>query len=150
MILRTVNKKLITGNHELYNNPDRTYWLSTLNKAKPSSSSSAYYAFSPHPNFLFINLDTYDLSALGATAGTAVGDDEDEYEAEKRRLATEVYLARNPNDDKNSPLNLEGLDKRFVKFGGGVGPRQLEWLRSTLVQAERYVYIFVCFPNRHD
>jgi manganese-dependent ADP-ribose/CDP-alcohol diphosphatase len=77
--------------------------------------------------FLFLNLDTYDISLVGNPEGS-----------EGRELAL-AYLSKNPNEDKNSPLNLEGAEQRFVKYNGGVGAAQLEWLRATLDEAARCV-----------
>jgi len=34
--------------------------------------------------------------------------------------------------EKNSPDGLEGVQRRFVKFGGGVSRQQLEWLQQQL------------------
>ncbi len=113
----------LTGNHELYNNSDRAYWQRALHPQSPT----AYQAFAPHPRFLFIGLDTYDVSVLGSAAGS------------EERAQAEAILSRNPNEDKNSPLKLEGVDQRFVHFGGGVGTAQLAWLARTLEAAHRCV-----------
>ena len=143
------------GNHEFYNNPDREYWrrhLSCFTQQQhqrrhqqeqqgqqepppPPPADAFYFAFSPHPQFLFINLDTYDVSMLGSAEGS-----------EERTLA-EQYIAKNPNEDKNSPLNLEGVENRFVLFGGGVGPRQLAWLKLVLEQARQARQQVVVFSH---
>lgn len=34
--------------------------------------------------------------------------------------------------EKNSTVGMEGLARRFVKFGGAVGEEQLAWLRGQL------------------
>jgi manganese-dependent ADP-ribose/CDP-alcohol diphosphatase len=81
-------------------------------------------------SFRLLNLDTYDVSVLGAEEGTA-----------EHTLAT-AYLARNPNDDKRSPQNLRGTDRRFVAFNGGIGAAQLAWLRQELQESLRWVYIY--------
>ena len=112
-----------TGNHELYNNADRRYWQQALHPASPT----AHQSFSPHPRFLFLGLDTYAISVLGTEPGSAA------------RGAAKAVLARNPNEDKNSPVGLEGLEQRFVMFGGGVGLKQLRWLGMALEGAARCV-----------
>lgn len=117
--------KHTTGNHELYNNADRRYWQ----RAFHPSSPTAYRAFSPHPGFCFVGLDTYDISVLGSSPASA------------ERALAEAALSQNPNADKNSPLNLQGLDRRFVQFGGGVGPSQLAWLAAVLEAAHGYVRV---------
>ncbi len=39
--------------------------------------------------------------------------------------------------NKNSPQGLVGLERRFVKFGGGVSDVQLDWLRQELQACPR-------------
>lgn len=36
------------------------------------------------------------------------------------------------SQEKNAPENMEGLQRRFVKFGGKVSSGQLAWLRGQL------------------
>ena len=145
------------GNHELYNFPSRAFWTNHLacfrdqQQQQPSPAfpgaptpprNSCYYAFSPHPRFCFVNLDTYDVSVLGSAPDS------------QERAEAEAYLRRNPNEDRNSPLGLEGLDKRFVLFGGGVGARQLAWLRATLLAVRgagcEHVVVFSHIPLHPD
>jgi hypothetical protein len=54
------------------------------------------------------------------------------------------YLSRNPNQDRNSPLGLEGTHRRFVAFNGAVGDTQLAWLRQALEAARMCVCVCVC------
>ena len=142
------------GNHELYNFPLRAFWTNRLvcfreqqqqQQTPPAFTGAStpprdvcYYAFSPHPKFCFVNLDTYDISVLGSAPGSP------------ERAEAEAYLRRNPNKDRNSPLGLEGLDKRFVLFNGGVGAPQLAWLRATLLAAQgagcEHVVVFSHIP----
>lgn len=49
----------------------------------------------------------------------------------------EQYLTINKNEDKNSPLGLNGLNQRFVAYNGAIGTDQLRWLKQMLVEAER-------------
>lgn len=141
------------GNHEFYNFPSRAFWANRLAcfrdrrppafpNAPTPPRDSCYYAFLPHPKFCFVNLDTYDISVLGSAPDSPEGT-----EAER-------YLRRNPNEDRNSPLGLEGLEKRFVRFGGGVGARQLAWLRATLLAAQgagcKHVVMFSHIPLHPD
>lgn len=99
-----------------------------------AASSQSYYSFSPHPGFRVVMMDSYDVSVLGWPEGHP-----------HREAAVALLAARNPNDNKNSPEGLAGLDRRFVAFGGGVSAPQLAWLRATLAEAgaqgER---VFVC------
>ena len=85
--------------------PAKSYWCSPFDSFR----------------FLFINLDTYDITMHGVTS----------------KALAEEYLMINKNEDKNSPLGLQGLDKRFVAYNGGVGPDQLRWLEQILLEAER-------------
>ena len=34
--------------------------------------------------------------------------------------------------EKNNPEGMEGVARRFVKFGGAISAQQLEWLKSEL------------------
>ena len=93
----------------------------------PSDSPhSNYYHFSPMSGFRVVVIDTYDVGALGYEATST-----DPRLAE----ATRILAERNPNTDKNSPLGMQGLDTRFVKYNGGVGQKQLQWLRRVLREA---------------
>lgn len=145
------------GNHELYNNACRDYWKryyrSTREHEPPGASSTPpqapstprralYYAFTPHPKFCFVKLDTYDVSILGSEPEST------------ERADAERYLQKNPNKDRNSPLGLKGLDRRFVLYNGGVGSAQLSWLRKTLqaagIRGCEHVVIFSHIPLHPD
>lgn len=106
------------GNHCLYNLP-RDKLISLLKM--PSPIGCAYYDFSPTPEYRFIVLDAYDISAIGWPQGHP-----------KTSSAMELLQAKNPNTDKNSPIGMVGLEKRFLMFNGAVGKEQLEWLDSVL------------------
>ena len=69
-------------------------------------------------------LDAYDVSILGTR------DDEP-----KRAMAEKILMENNPNEEKNSNKGLEGLQRRFVKFGGGVSEEQLAWLERELTES---------------
>lgn len=109
------------GNHCLYNLP-RNKLLPILNI--PSVDGRAYYDFSPAPEFRFVVLDGYDISAIGWPQ-----DHHCTIEALK------ILQEKNPNSDKNSPSGLEGLERRFLLFNGAVGKEQLEWLDGILQEA---------------
>ncbi|PRQ17193.1 putative hydrolase [Rosa chinensis] len=109
------------GNHCLYNLPRKQ--LLPLLKI-PSINGRAYYDFSPSPEFRFVVLDAYDISAIGWP--------QDHPSAIE---ALRFLQEKNPNADKNSPAGLEGLERRFLMFNGAVGKQQLEWLDSILQEA---------------
>lgn len=111
------------GNHCLYNLPRED--LNKILSIPTSANSHSYYSFSPHPKFRFLVLDGYDVSALGWPE-----------DHPHTKLAAEILTTRNPNVEKNSPEGLEGVDRRFVKFNGGVGEDQLQWLEQSLREAE--------------
>ena len=114
------------GNHELYCF-DREGWKGrfALPVMGEGHEQRFYYTFSPHPELVFINLDCYDISVLGPS---------DETNAVRAR---DYIKANNPNEDPNSPLNMEGLCKRFVQYNGGIGLQQLMWLDDILSEARR-------------
>lgn len=110
------------GNHCLYNLP-RTE-LNEILAIPATDDGVAYYSFSPAPGFLFVVLDGYDVSAVGWPE-----------DHPRTRAALELLESKNPNSDKNSPEGLNGVDRRFVKFNGGVGEEQLEWIEKELQKA---------------
>jgi manganese-dependent ADP-ribose/CDP-alcohol diphosphatase len=69
-------------------------------------------------------LDAYDVSILGTREGEP-----------QRTLAEKLLNDNNPNEEKNSNAGLEGLQRRFVKFGGGVSEKQLSWLERELAES---------------
>lgn len=106
------------GNHCLYNLPrDKLVSLLKL----PSPCGCAYYDFSPTPEYRFVVLDAYDISAIGWPQ-----------DHPKTSSAMDLLQAKNPNADKNSPIGMLGLEKRFLMFNGAVGNEQLEWLDGIL------------------
>lgn len=109
------------GNHCLYNLP-RDKLLHLLNI--PGRDSHAYYDFSPIPEYRFVVLDGYDISAIGWPK-----------DHPKTLKAMNFLKDKNPNADKNSPAGLVGLERRFLMFNGAVGKQQLEWLDSVLQDA---------------
>ncbi|EYU22196.1 hypothetical protein ABFS82_09G013000 [Erythranthe guttata] len=111
------------GNHCLYNLP-RENLLPILNI--PSRDGKAYYEFSPTPEFRFVVLDGYDVSAIGWPANHP-----------NTIKALDFLNEKNPNSDKNSPNGLVGPDRRFLMFNGGVGKEQIEWLDFVLEDATR-------------
>lgn len=116
------------GNHELYNftHEETTKVLcdnhTTQSVSQPQNVS--YYSFQIQ-NFRFIGLDCYDIAMLGRSP-----------DSEAYQLSASI-LDKNPNDDLNSPTGLEGLNRRFLKYNGGVGEEQLEWLRGQLQEAKQ-------------
>ncbi|KAG5049920.1 hypothetical protein JHK85_011023 [Glycine max] len=61
----------------------------------------AYYDFSPVPEYRFVVLDGYDISAIGWPK-----------DHPKRLEALKILREKNPNEDKNNPVNMEGLERR--------------------------------------
>lgn len=109
------------GNHCLYNLP-RHKLLPLLEI--PALDRHAYYDFSPIPEYRFVVLDGYDISAIGWP--------EDHPNTEK---ALKFLSEKNPNSEKNSPEGLVNLERRFLKFNGAVGKEQLDWLDRVLHDA---------------
>ena len=126
----------IWGNHELYNftkdqlaetplNSSRDVSLTSIvdnsREAPISDGVCNYYHFSPMRGFRIVAIDTYDVGVLGG-------------EPTRRQFveAERLLASKNPNEDKNSHVGLPGLDARFVMYNGGVGPKQLQWLREVI------------------
>ncbi|XP_061355241.1 manganese-dependent ADP-ribose/CDP-alcohol diphosphatase-like [Gastrolobium bilobum] len=111
------------GNHCLYNLPRST--LLPLLKIQ-TLDCRAYYDFSLVAEYRFVVLDAYDISAIG-------------WPQDHPRTVEALKLLRekNPNEDKNSPTNLEGTERRFLMFNGGVGKEQMEWFDCVLKEATK-------------
>ncbi|KAF8390518.1 hypothetical protein HHK36_025045 [Tetracentron sinense] len=112
------------GNHCLYNLPRKK--LLPLMKI-PALDGHAYYDFSPIPEYRFVVLDGYDISAIGWPQ-----DHPNTLEALK------LLQEKNPNLDKNNPEGMLGLERRFLMFNGAVGKEQLQWLDGVLQDASAY------------
>ncbi|ERN14490.1 hypothetical protein AMTRI_Chr06g176320 [Amborella trichopoda] len=109
------------GNHCLYNLPrDNLIELLKI----PTLHGHAYYDFTPSPHYRFVVLDGYDISAIGWPEGHP-----------HQLEAMDLLYKKNPNIDKNSPMGMVGLERRFLMFNGGVGQGQLEWLDGVLQDA---------------
>lgn len=106
------------GNHCLYNLP-RSQLISLLKI--PSVHGHTYYDFCPSPDYRFVVLDSYEISAIGWPQGDP-----------NALAAMQILKEKNPNVDKNSPVGLEGLEQRFLMFNGAVGKEQLLWLDDIL------------------
>ncbi|XP_077228983.1 manganese-dependent ADP-ribose/CDP-alcohol diphosphatase-like protein [Tasmannia lanceolata] len=106
------------GNHCLYNLP-RSDLIRLLKM--PSCHGRSYYDFSPSPEYRFVVLDGFDISAIGWSS-----DHPNSLEAMK------LLEDKNPNIDKNSPNGMVGLERRFLMFNGAVGKEQMEWLIGVL------------------
>jgi manganese-dependent ADP-ribose/CDP-alcohol diphosphatase len=118
----------IYGNHELYN-CHRTVLGEKLNIpfVKEPCGDLVGYRSHVHESVRFVVLDTYDIAIMQRCPESS----------QKRKRATQLLARHNPNypELENSPEGMEGVQKRFVAFNGGVDTVQLEWLRGTLQQA---------------
>ncbi|CAI7845240.1 unnamed protein product, partial [Closterium sp. NIES-54] len=111
------------GNHCLYNLPRKT--LNKLLAMPPSADHRSYYHFSPFPGFRLVVLDPYDISMIGWPSGHPHAE-----------LAAEILGRQNPNEEKNSPEGMVGMQRRFLKFNGGVSETQLGWLEGVLRESD--------------
>mmetsp|Transcript_27363 Transcript_27363/g.42127 ORF Transcript_27363/g.42127 Transcript_27363/m.42127 type:complete len:420 (+) Transcript_27363:81-1340(+) len=149
------------GNHELYNlSRDRlaeklnipftledtgdlvgyyTHLIENCNQNDEEQSSSSSMKLRA------LVLDTYDLCLLDRCPDSS----------HKRHRAHEILSANNHNypHEENSPEGLEGTNRRFVAFNGGIDEPQLEWLRCSLEMArenEEKVIVFSHQPIHPD
>lgn len=111
------------GNHCLYNLP--RHMLLPLLKIS-SVDGRAYYDFSPTPEYRFVVLDGYDISAIGWP-----------HNHPNTLEALKFLGEKNPNTEKNSPTGLVGLERRFLMFNGAVGKEQIKWLDAVLQDATK-------------
>jgi manganese-dependent ADP-ribose/CDP-alcohol diphosphatase len=126
------------GNHCLYN-LDRETLASKVGVVfvqEPCGDLVGYHSYL-HDSIRFVVVDSYDVAILRRCPETS----------DKRKRAHQLLVQQNPNFpvQENSPDGLDGTNKRYVAFNGGVGPRQLTWLRDTLhearTQGERVVIL---------
>jgi manganese-dependent ADP-ribose/CDP-alcohol diphosphatase len=121
----------IYGNHCLYNMNREALEerLGIQFKQEPCGDLVGYYDHIMGNNIRFVVLDAYDVAIMQRC----------EVSSNKRREATEILTAKNPNfeTNMNSPEGLQGTQRRFVGFNGAVGQRQLSWLKGTLEAARR-------------
>ncbi|GFS25925.1 manganese-dependent ADP-ribose/CDP-alcohol diphosphatase-like [Elysia marginata] len=121
------------GNHDLYNLP-RSFFIesSTMNPSlslsieTSPSSQHLYYTFLPHPKLRIVNLDTYEVGLLGY---------KDRPDDPNFLLAQELYQQHNGRENVNDVDGLEGLDRRWAAYNGGVSQKQLVWLAQVLKKA---------------
>ena len=132
------------GNHELYNfsreelarsvlhplNSCPSALYLSMHQSHPVISCKEetkpfYFSFTPHPKFCFVYLDSYDISILGENESSP-----------RYKHGIEMLRKYNKNEDLQSPNGLCGLERRFVRFNGAIGKKQLLWLQSTLRKAE--------------
>eukprot|EP00977_Amphora_coffeiformis_P005062 scaffold1068_cov167-Amphora_coffeaeformis.AAC.20 len=115
------------GNHCLYNMDRETMGakLGIPFFAEPCGELVGYHTVDKN-GVRFVVLDCYDISKMRRPTTSS-----------KYQEADQTLRRRNPNYSKNenSPEGLQGLDRRFVAFNGGVGPTQLAWLKDTLEAA---------------
>jgi len=122
----------IIGNHELYNMNRSFYFTSVLNSSLSlniqSSSNVLHYTFLPHPRLRIIALDSYDLGILGY---------EDNPDDENYKAARRLFQQKNTNADENDSTGLQGLERRWAAYNGGISDSQLIWLGKTLEKAQQ-------------
>lgn len=100
------------------------YHTSIGGNQKPSR---LYYDFSPHEGWRFLNIDSYEVSLIGAV------DDSMKEQAE------EILSKNNPNDLNGSEGWFDNLPRdkyRFVPYNGGVSDKQLKWLENVLQKSK--------------
>ncbi|RUS79834.1 hypothetical protein EGW08_012398 [Elysia chlorotica] len=121
------------GNHDLYNFQRSFFMQSSLMNPSLSlsietspSSQHLYYTFLPHTKLRIVNLDTYEVSLLGY---------KDSPDDPNFLMAQALFREHNHNENVNDIDGLEGLDRRWAAYNGGVSQQQLVWLAQVLRKA---------------
>ncbi|CAL1534215.1 unnamed protein product [Lymnaea stagnalis] len=121
----------VIGNHDLYNLNRSFYLTSALNSSLSLSiettTNHLYYTFLPHPKLRVVALDTYEVGLLGY---------KDSPDDENFKTAQLWFRQHNSNEDINDVVGLEGLEKRWAAYNGGISEKQLQWLAQVLNKAQ--------------
>ena len=114
------------GNHELYNFTRAELAAGPLNTA-PAPRGLEYYAFTPAPGWRFLVLDPYQEAIIGWEDGST-----------QHGAALAKLRAHNQNDVLGAcdwTAGLQGDDRRWVPYNGGLGAAQIAWMRAELQTA---------------
>ncbi|XP_005093877.1 manganese-dependent ADP-ribose/CDP-alcohol diphosphatase [Aplysia californica] len=121
----------VIGNHELYNLNRSFYLTSPLNSSLSLSiqppTNRLYYTFLPHPKLRVVALDSYEVSLLG------YGDNQEDV---NYLAACAMFPEKNPNTEANDTSGLQGLERRWAAFNGGISSAQMTWLSQVLEKAQ--------------
>ena len=122
------------GNHELYNlsREEISQKLGIPFTQEPCGELVGYYTYISDrcPKLRFVVLDSYDISILQRCS----------HSSRKRQKAVQILTKNNPNylkGEENSPVGLDGIEKRYVAFNGAVDEPQKIWLQQTLEKAKK-------------
>lgn len=118
------------GNHELYNFPRRGLrdGPAALRCGVGRSAPYSYHSFTPVLGWRILILDPYEIGVIGWSPD----------EHPNVVAAWEILDANNKNDCRTPGdwmAGMSGNERRFVPFSGGVGEKQLAWIREEMVAA---------------
>lgn len=128
-----VSLKHVLGNH-CTSQLGRKTLLQSLN----FEGLKGFYEFVPRSGWRCVVLDTCDVSLY------AWPQNHPHY-----KQAFQIMKKKNPNENWCDASTMEGMDKRFVAYNGGLGEEQLKWLDDQLEMARRqkeYVLVFTHIP----
>jgi hypothetical protein len=113
----------LVGNHELYNFQRRH--MRDTPPHKRLAANYSYHSFCAHPKWRVIVLDAFEIGVVGWPEGHP-----------NQISAWKLLDHHNHNDCRRKGVNwvsgMQGLQRRFLPYNGGVGPAQLEWLCEEL------------------
>lgn len=118
----------LIGNHELYNF-SRQELRENLGTNPPPGLTS-WYSFSPHPTLRCVVLDPYDLNTIDSKEKTEAHNEGFKF------LEQQNKTDLRGRGEVNWLEGLQGKQKRFIPFNGGLRGAQVEWLEQTLQQAD--------------
>jgi manganese-dependent ADP-ribose/CDP-alcohol diphosphatase len=120
----------LIGNHELYNFT-REQLRDDLGTNGPPPSLTGYYSFSPHPQLRCVVLDAYDVNTIDDR-----GHDPASHEKGFAFLEQQNKSDLRGRGSVNWLEGLQGKQKRFNPFNGGLGEDQIKWLGEELQKAD--------------
>eukprot|EP00873_Tetraselmis_striata_P043645 jgi/Tetstr1/463909/TSEL_008719.t1 len=136
------------GNHEMYNFTRAQLRLGVrcegieLPFCCAGGGGQLFHSFSPHPAWRAVVLDSYDVSIYGEGRGQGL-DAGALAQLGKHNPNVAEYVAAHPEVLRTERMSggfpyfkgLEGAAQRWVPFNGGIGAKQLQWLRQELREA---------------
>jgi manganese-dependent ADP-ribose/CDP-alcohol diphosphatase len=133
----------LIGNHELYNfsRDELNHILHTCrNGGHAKGVEKEYYHYKPCDGFRIIVIDPYQDTVIGLQKDDPLFQKaSDILMKNNKNMSPEVY-----NGGGSWYDGVDGVERRFVPFNGGLGKDQIDWLSAQLKEAHEQGFFFFC------